>query len=196
MGLVKNQRRRIVTYHHTGAEVEAINFHTGAESEEINFLTGPEVSAINFYRMLKVTLKDGTNYAFDITGAQHGYLAPVLPWDEYAQTRSLEILKDNFFGHEQHRTLKIYPFGENLEGTRPGFRAARTIYQRQAATWLTHDVEDFVRQVDNTSLPEILRAAEDVHQKESVELLERVAHRVKDYLGWAESIGWGGPIRP
>ena len=45
------------------------------------------------HRVFKVELKDGNNYAFDVTSAQFGMRMMVKPWFYYAETLSLKVLE-------------------------------------------------------------------------------------------------------
>jgi hypothetical protein len=56
--------------------------------EMSNVGLGQEVRNDREHEVLKVTLKDGgEQYALDLAGAQYGYYAPVIPWEEYVEAR-------------------------------------------------------------------------------------------------------------
>ncbi|KAI6716622.1 hypothetical protein JHW43_000881 [Diplocarpon mali] len=44
------------------------------------------------HEMLKVTLRSGEAFAFDIAGAQYGYPEPITPWKQYKEGRILNIV--------------------------------------------------------------------------------------------------------
>ena len=51
--------------------------------------------------ILKLTLKNGEQYALDVTGAQLGWLEAVVPWEVYARTRVRYVVETLQFGQEQ-----------------------------------------------------------------------------------------------
>ncbi|KAL9619155.1 MAG: hypothetical protein Q9160_006245 [Pyrenula sp. 1 TL-2023] len=55
------------------------------------------------HEVLRVSRRKGKDYVLDIAGAQYGYDLPVVPWDEYARERIVEIQQVRPFGfnHDQ-----------------------------------------------------------------------------------------------
>lgn len=63
------------------------------------------------HHVVKITLKNGAQYALDMTGAQYGWSESIMPWDTYKATRIQSITKTSPFGNakdELHAKFKIH----------------------------------------------------------------------------------------
>jgi len=53
------------------------------------------------HEIMKVTLRSGETFSFDITGAQYGYPEPITPWKTYHEERVLENIKTSPAPHSK-----------------------------------------------------------------------------------------------
>jgi hypothetical protein len=87
-------------------DIKELSVSCKGQRRQVNFnhADGCPHTTIFFREMLRVTLVDGSVYAFDISSAQYGHYEPVIPWDQYMEQRVTGINVTNDFG-DQKRVL-------------------------------------------------------------------------------------------
>jgi hypothetical protein len=127
----KNPKRKLITVDYKGRE-EHVDFH---------------------HQLIKVTLKQGAGqFAMDFTGAQYGYFAPVVPWQEYYDSRVREMV----YGLTPH--VYFGGFKKHLEAQKcmPGFEGACTRLNMMGSDWMKGQV-DVLQNVAKLPIPGFLK---------------------------------------
>lgn len=77
--------------------------------------TTTETSTQYPHTLYRVTLKDTSTWALDLTSAQYGYEDTLSPWPEYAHTRIRQIVSVDVFGSASNMDLAGM-FGDEMAG--------------------------------------------------------------------------------
>ena len=77
---------------------------------------------LNYYHheLYRLTTDTGEEYAFDLSGAQHGHYEPIVPWDSYEKLRVGKVVgRVRMFGETQYEELhrKNVPLIEQVQTT-------------------------------------------------------------------------------
>ena len=132
------------------------------------------------HTVIRITMKNGEVYAFDMTGAQYGWDECITPWNLYSNSRIREL-------------MEIVPFGETK--VRYKMKANNTGGQSK---WIRQIKDCFARYVecamtlwqrDNISMTSLLRLPEAEFQRKQAYLLDAVEDAMQRTKAILESHG-------
>lgn len=112
------------------------------------------------HSMLKVTLRNGEQYALDITGEQYGHHDPIIPWDRYSQTRLEHIEGIRHFGFHRLSRKYLQKPKWNRVGIKSLNEEVAEVINATTKTW----------QTQNISLRDMLNLPQDAFVRRRAEL--------------------------
>ena len=130
--------------------------------------------------ILKLTVKNGEQYALDMTGAQLGWQEALMPWDIYAHFRIQYVVETLEFG-EKHNKRHA-----NTNGDGDRISNVDTILN-QFAKILRLASEDF--QERQLTFKKLLDLPEGVYKARTAILLDNICHHLEAFKAYGEDKG-------
>ncbi len=123
------------------------------------------------HAIIKVTLRNGEEYALDISSAQYGYYQPVVPWQQYHDTRIAAVETVRPFG--RHRATSRF-----LEKPKNGNGGIKAVNE-EIAEVVNKEVEEWQRR--NVKVNRLIRLPEAMYKQKRDELLRRISRAIEDH---------------
>lgn len=126
------------------------------------------------HSLLRVTLKGGEQYAFDLAGAQFGYHETITPWSLYVQTRA------------EAGSIRVFPYDHTLnmilaDISESATRQAVTMrYRKSLANVAKVLCEEYGATKGNVPVCEMLKLAQGAFEEER----EHLVYCVGNMLTW------------
>lgn len=122
--------------------------------------------------MINATLKDGHQYAVDVTGAQFGWFDPVLAWEEYLEKRAESVERIMAFGN----ALVLM----NTRCWREGWMGKLMRLNRVATQAMDTAIEEWT-ETNGLSLAAMLRLPEAQYLKKRTEMLDTIEEALRSF---------------
>lgn len=142
------------------------------------------------HSLLRVSLKSGESYAFDLTGAQFGYHETITPWSLYEQSRAK---KDRIVYRPSDHTLNLI-----LAATfnSPTVRGITMRYNKSLANVMKGTCEEFADMKMNGEVWEMLKLAPVAFKYKRDELVHCVANVLRNFKAELKRQGRLPRVRP
>ena len=134
------------------------------------------------HELFKVTLKNGgETFALNLSGAPSGYYEPVIPWDEYVETRV-----ESMYPGECFHTLGGFraSLEERLERGELSIECSAFTALNLRTSKALRTVTIKWEQVNNTTVGAMLKSQPEVFEAKSQELVDYIAVSLQGYLDY------------
>ena len=122
------------------------------------------------HAILRITLRTAEQYAFDLSGAQHGYWEPVVPWATYLQSRTIGDAMQGVTFHPLGHHLRIFESMPNF-----GLYGVTMRYNVDFAKAAAFACEEFGSAEGHVPLSEMLKLPQKAYEGQRANLVGFIA---------------------
>lgn len=129
------------------------------------------------HAVIKLTLNNGDQYALDISGAQFGYRTPLVPWNQYFDTRVDSVAQTKYLGDHRRRSKFLVKPDEDGNG---GMKTCN----EEVAEVINAAIEKW--QKKNIKLKDMLRLQDSAFFSKREEFLRSIEESIEAKRDWIE----------
>lgn len=144
------------------------------------------------HAVIKLTLNNGEQFALDISGAQFGYLMPLVPWNQYLNARVDSVTQTKHLGYHRRRSkFLVKPDEEGNGGVKTCNEEVAEVINTGIEKWQKKGIrlKDMLRLQDSAFIPkrdEFLRFIEESIESKR-DMIEKAGQRQAEFESKSKS---------